>query len=76
MYSEARKLHLIEEVLKIDSDAVLMELEAIVNRTSRVKKNKEESAHDFLGLISENDISLMNAAINEGCEQINPDDWK
>lgn len=76
MYLEAKKLHIIEEVLKIDSEAVLLELEAMVNKTTRLKKVAKKSAHDFLGLISEKDILLMDAAIEEGCEQINPDDWK
>ncbi len=76
MYSEAKKLHLIEEVIKIKSEAVLMEIEAVVNKTLRAKKSKKTSAHDFLGLLSEKDASLMDAAIEEGCEQINPDDWK
>ncbi len=34
MYSEARKLHLIEEVLKVKSEAVLIELEAVLKKNS------------------------------------------
>ncbi len=30
MYSEAKKLHLIEELLKVDRDTVLVELENIL----------------------------------------------
>ncbi len=76
MYSEARKLHIIEEVLKIKSETALMEIEAMVSKAIGFKKAKKASAHDFLGLLSEKDASLMDAAIKEGCEQINPDDWK
>lgn len=39
MYSEARKLHLIEEVLKIESDAVLAEIEAVVKKAMPPKKS-------------------------------------
>ena len=73
MYSEAKKLHLIEEVIKIKSEAVLMELEAVVKRTMRLKRLRKVSAHDFSGLLSETDALLMDAAIEEGCERINPD---
>jgi hypothetical protein len=76
MYTEAKKLHLIEEVLKIKNEFVLKEIEAIVNRAKSVKKEPKPSAHDFSGLLSEKDASLMEAAIQEGCEQVNPDDWK
>ncbi|RAJ31731.1 hypothetical protein [Pedobacter cryoconitis] len=76
MYSEARKLHLIEEVIKIKSDAVLTEIEAVVKKSMTISRLKKTSAHDFLGIISKKDIKLMNAAIEDGCEQINDDDWK
>jgi hypothetical protein len=76
MYSEARKLHLIEDVLKIKSEAVLTELENVVKKAMRPKKSGKASAKDFLGLISKKDIKLMETAISKGCEQVNPDDWK
>lgn len=76
MYSEARKLHLIEDVLKIKSEIVLTELENIVKRAIRPKLDEKASAKDFLGLISEKDMDLMENAIETGCEQVNPDDWK
>jgi len=76
MYQEARKLHLIEDLLKIKSETVLTELETIVKRAMRTKNSKTVSAHDFLELISKEDLLLMDAAIQEGCEQANPDDWK
>jgi len=77
MYSEAKKLHIIETVLKINSDAVLMEIEALIEKTLKPQKaKKQKSAHDFLGLISKEDTLLMTTAIEKGCEQINPDDWK
>ena len=48
-----------------------MEIEAVVKRTMRLKRSGKVSAHDFSGLLSEKDASLMDTAIEEGCEQIN-----
>lgn len=76
MYTEARKLNLIEDVLKIKSETVLIELETIVKNAIKTKNNKKVSAHTFLQSISKEDSELMECAIEEGCEQINPDDWK
>jgi hypothetical protein len=76
MSSEARKIHLIEEVLKIKNEAVLIELEAVIDSANKSNKSGRASAHDFLGLISASDAQLMEDAIEEGCEQINADDWK
>jgi len=75
MITEAKKLHIIEEVLKINNDAVLMEIEAALDKNLR-EGRKKRSAHDFSGLLSEKDASLIDAAIEEGCEKIDPDDWK
>ena len=76
MYFEAKKLHLIEDLLKIKSEAALLEIETVVKKSLKAKKSKNSSARDFLGLISEEDSRLMESAIEEGCEQVNPDDWR
>jgi hypothetical protein len=76
MYPEARKIHLIGEVLKVKSEAVLIKLEAVLKNAGLSKETKPKSAHDFVGILSKKDAALMEAAIEEGCEQINPDDWK
>ena len=70
------KLHVIEEVLKIDNEATLTELATILNRSAEVRKVKSLSAHDFVGRWSKKDATLIEKAIKEGCEQINEDDWK
>lgn len=76
MVTEARKLHLIEELLKTKSNKVLAEVEAILKGRKARKKADTFSAHEFSGVISAEDAALMEAAIDEGCEQIHPDDWK
>jgi len=48
----------------------------ILKKDKNIETEKKPSAHDFLGLISKKDIKLMEAAIQQGCEQINPNDWK
>jgi len=74
MQTEARKISLIEAVLKISNDAILAELENVLKKS----KQKEESlsAKDFLGVWSKEDAELISNAIEESCEQINEDDWK
>lgn len=76
MYTEGRKIHLIEEVLKVRNEAVLIELESVLRKAGLYRDKKQHSAHDFVGAISREDGSLIDAAIEQGCEQINPDDWK
>jgi hypothetical protein len=76
MSSEARKLHLIEEVLKLKNEAVLIELEAVLKRAGLPNEYMRLSAHDLLGVWSKEDAALIEKAIEEGCEQIHPDDWK
>jgi hypothetical protein len=34
------------------------------------------TAHDFVGLWSKEDAEVIEKAIEEGCEQIHPRDWK
>ena len=75
MLTESRKIHLIEEVLKINNETTLQELESVLKKSQQPKK-KRASAHDFVGLWSKKDALLIEKAIKEGCEQINADDWE
>jgi len=75
MYSEARKIHLIEEMLKIKSDAVLIEIETILNSYNRTAE-KKPSIYDFVGIISREAANEMKQAIAETCEIIDENDWK
>lgn len=56
MYSEARKLHVIEEVLKVKSEAVLIELEAVLKKNSDTEKTSgkiiSRKPSDFAGSIT------------------------
>ena len=75
MYREAQKIHLIEEVLKVDDSATLNELESFFKKSNKVKSNKK-SIYDFVGVLSDKDAEKMKKAIRESCEIINEDDWK
>ena len=75
MFTESRKIQIIEEVLKVKNEGILNELDAVLKK-SKQTKGKKLSAHDFVGLWSKKDATLIEKAIEEGCEQIHPDDWK
>ena len=73
MYAETQKLHLIEEILKIESDAVLTELETILIKS---KAPHSIGFKPFISALSSEEIDELERNIKEGCEQINQDDWK
>jgi hypothetical protein len=63
MYSEARKLHVIEEVLKVKNEAVLIELEAVLKKNSDIEnasgKTITRKPSDFAGSISKEVAEAM-----------------
>lgn len=75
MYGEAKKLHLIEEILKIESDAVLAEVETVIAK-SKLHAARRKSFKDFAGMMSDEEVSKLEKTIEEGCETINHNDWK
>ncbi len=76
MYSETRKINLIEKVLKVSDEDTLHALEKVLKKAKLGRKRKPLPAHDFLGVWNKEDADLISEAINESCEQIHPDDWK
>ena len=75
MYSESRKIQLIEDVLKVENDSILSKLESVL-KNSRSAKEKKRSIYDFVGIISNKEAQEMKKIIKETSETINPDDWK
>ncbi|MBO9565022.1 MAG: hypothetical protein J7621_19755 [Niastella sp.] len=75
MYGEAKKLHLIEEILKIENDAVLDEVNSVINK-SKLHPVDRKSFKEFSGIWSVEEADEMKRIIEESFEQINPDDWK
>jgi hypothetical protein len=78
MYTEARKIHLIEEMLKVTSEATLKELEGVLKKSEKKisSKKKKFGIYDFVGILTKRESNEMRKAIEETCETINPDDWK
>ena len=76
MFTETQKLHLIEEVLRTNDESILTEMEKLLSKAEKKQKTKSLSAHDLAGVWSKKDAALIEKAIEEGCEQINMDDWK
>lgn len=75
MYGEAKKLHLIEEILKIENDAVLDEVNSVISK-SKLRPVERRSFKEFSGIWSAAEADEMKRIIEESFEQINPDDWK
>lgn len=78
MYAEARKIHLIEEVLKVTSEATLSELETVLEKSKKkvTAKEKKPSIYDFVGILTSKEADEMRSTIEATGEQIHPDDWK
>ncbi|MDR0792664.1 MAG: hypothetical protein LBE82_05110 [Chitinophagaceae bacterium] len=76
MYAEARKLSLIEEVLKINNDDTLTALETTLGKVRKKRTAKKPSIYDFVGILTKEEADEMKKAIEETCETIHPDDWK
>ena len=76
MLLEIRKLQLIEELLKVNDDQVLSELEALLSQQSSDEKSNKNLTVKFSNIWSVEEANEVNHAIMEGCENINPNDWK
>ena len=77
MYTEARKLSLIEEVLKISNESTLLALEQFVKNSKKENNIPAISAiTEFSGIWSVQEANEIEQAIEMGCERINSNDWK
>ena len=75
MLRETRKIHLIEEVLRINDEPTLSALEGVLKKAKDSKTNKM-SIYDFVGLLSEKETKQVKKAIAETCEIVHTQDWK
>ncbi len=75
MYPEAKKLHLIEEILKIENVEVLAAVESVIVKNMKNAVTRP-SFKDFAGMMSEEEVNKLEKTIEEGCETINTNDWK
>ncbi len=75
MFGEAKKLHLIEEILKIEDAALLAEVETVIAK-SKLHAVGRRSFTSFAGMWTKEEADELEKTIAEGCEQIHPDEWK
>lgn len=75
MFTENRKINLIEAVIKVNDESILIELETLLSK-KKAKKSKVFSAHNLSGIWNKKDAGLIKKAIKESCEQIHQNDWK
>ena len=77
MYSEAKKLHIIEEILKIEDESVLIALEDFMDKSKKAEPAPLASGFEaFVGIWSADEADEIQKIIADSCETINPDDWK
>ena len=76
MYSDAKKIHLIEKLIATSDERTLNEVEIALEKSVGNSDIKRISAHEFAGLWSKEDAAEINKVIEDHCEQINPNDWK
>lgn len=75
MYYDSKKIQLIEEVLRLESRAILKEVESVLKK-SRKAIRKTGSVYELLGQWSKKDSELIERAIEVGCGQIHADEWR
>ena len=73
MDTEAKKLHLIEYLLKESNERVLAKVEAILTTSAQKAKGRYTG---FKSSLTADEVDEMEKAINEGCGQIDEDGWK
>jgi len=74
MYADNRKIHIIEAILRINNEKTLPDIEEVIKEAGNVAEKK--SAREFVGIWNKEEAEAIEKAIEEDCEQINPDDWK
>ncbi|WP_153800987.1 hypothetical protein [Foetidibacter luteolus] len=75
MYIESRKIHLIEEVLKVEDESTLNALESVLKKAKKTR-GKKNGIYDFVGVVTKKEAAQMRKAIEDTCETINENDWK
>jgi hypothetical protein len=73
MYSDGKKIHLLERIIQTQDDELLSSLEVVLGEYERKKPQK--SAFLLQGLLTEEDVTELNSIIEKGCENIDADGW-
>lgn len=75
MNGEARKLNLIEAILKLEDEATLSTMEKLLYTDEPTPATKK-TFKDFAGIWTEEEAEEIKKHIDEGCGQIDPNEWK
>ena len=77
MFTEARKLSLIEAIIKSSDDSMLIVIEGIMKKENhRLVQPAPTNFADLVGALTVEEADFMKKTIDENFEKINPDDWK
>ena len=71
---KTRKLNFIQEILALNNEKIIEKLEKQLKKEKR--KEVKDSAHNLLGVLSEEEADKMRKGIEESCEMINDEDWE
>lgn len=70
-----RKLHFIEDYLKVSDVKLMNELENVL-RKRKAKVRATSTFKQFSGIISKSEAKELEKIIASGCEKIDSNDWK
>jgi hypothetical protein len=73
IYTEAKKLRLIEVLIKENDDEVLKKVEKILITPTLTSSAKFAN---FSNKLTDLELEELEKNIEDGCEQINENDWK
>ena len=73
IYTESKKLHLIESIIKETNEDILRSIEKILTASPKVPSEKFA---DFSNKLTIAELEEFEKNIETGCEQINENDWK
>ncbi len=77
MFTEARKIELIKDVLDTTNEVTLVEIESVINRSKKKNppKKKKATIFDFVGILSKKESAQIKKAIKDECEIIDSNEW-
>ncbi|MDB5156820.1 MAG: hypothetical protein JWR50_1527 [Mucilaginibacter sp.] len=73
IYTEAKKLHLISSLIRETNEDVLKKIENILMASP---STASEKFANFTNKLSKKELDEFEKNIEDGCEQINENDWK
>ena len=66
MYGESRKLHLIEEILKTEDEAILKQAESLFSKGKVINIPTRKSFTEFAGMLTDEEANEMKTIIEDG----------